>query len=69
VSPALHRELIEQGRRLLADTQRVEYEAALVAASRVRPVSVLVADDLVWTEVDDESHLARARTQIVPRLD
>lgn len=69
VSPALHRQLTEQGRRLLQDTQRVEYEAALVAASCVRPIPVLVADDLVWTEVDDETHLARARTQIVPRLD
>lgn len=69
VSTALHRELSEQGLRLLADTRKVEYEAALVAASRVRPIPVLVVDDLVWTEVDDATHLARARTQIVPRLD
>lgn len=68
VSPALHAELLSQADRLLAKTRHVEYEAALVAASRRHPVPVLVIDDLVWTEVDDASHLARAVDTIAPRL-
>ena len=68
VSPALHTEILSQADRLLADTRHVEYEAALVAASRRHPVPVLVVPDLVWTEVDDASHLARAGEVILPRL-
>jgi 2-aminoethylphosphonate-pyruvate transaminase len=68
VSPALHAEILRQASRLLADTRQVEYETTLVAAARHHPVSVLVVDDLVWTEVDDTNHLSRAVSTIVPRL-
>jgi hypothetical protein len=46
----------------------VEYETALVAAGRRRPISVLVVEDLVWTEIDDERQLARAIEVVAPRL-
>jgi 2-aminoethylphosphonate-pyruvate transaminase len=68
VSPALHAEILTQAARLLSGTRQVEYEAALVAAARRHPVSVLVVDDLVWTEIDDAHHLARAADTILPRL-
>lgn len=68
VSPAFHAELRSQAARLLTGTRHVEYEAALVAASRHHPLPVLVVPDLVWTEVDDASHLARAGEVILPRL-
>jgi 2-aminoethylphosphonate-pyruvate transaminase len=39
-----------------------EYETAgLVAASKQWPVYCRRVDDLVWAEIDDEQHLARAR--------
>jgi choline kinase len=39
-----------------------EYETGgLVAASKRRPVYCRCVDDLVWAEIDDEKHLARAR--------
>ena len=69
VSPALHAEILSQATPLLASTRHVEYETALVAAARSRPVPVLVVEDLVWTEVDDAQHLARALSTIAPRLD
>jgi 2-aminoethylphosphonate-pyruvate transaminase len=68
VSCALHAEIVAQAGRLLAASPRVEYEAARVAASRNHPLTVLVVDVLVWTEVDDERHLARAAAVVAPRL-
>lgn len=68
VSPALHAAILDEASHLLAETRHVEYEAALVAAARRHRISVLVVDDLVWTEVDDAAHLSRAMTTIVPRL-
>jgi 2-aminoethylphosphonate-pyruvate transaminase len=69
VSPALHAHILSEAGRLLAHTRQVDYEAALVAAAVHHPLPVLVVDDLLWTEVDDEKHLARALSTIVPHLD
>jgi choline kinase len=69
VSPSLHARILSEAARLMAHTRQVEYETALVAAARHHPLPVLVADDLVWTEIDDATHLARALTKVVPRLD
>ncbi len=69
VSPALHARILSEAERLLARTRHVEYETALVAAARHHPVPVLVVDDLLWSEVDDLNHLARATTTVAPRLD
>jgi choline kinase len=68
ISPPLHARVLSEAQRLLASTRRVEYEQALVAAARHHPLPVLVAAALIWTEIDDESHLARARGVIAPRL-
>jgi choline kinase len=68
VSPGLHVELTSQAAHLLAATRQVEYESALVAASRRHPVPVLVVPELAWTEVDDPAQLTRAAEIILPRL-
>jgi choline kinase len=68
VSPSLHREIVACSGELLASGRPVEYETALVAAGRRHPISVLVVEDLVWTEIDDERQLARAIEVIAPRL-
>jgi 2-aminoethylphosphonate-pyruvate transaminase len=68
VSPALHAHIVAHAGPLLAAGRRVDYEAALVAAARHHPIPVLVVDDLVWTEIDDANHLARAVSTILPRL-
>jgi choline kinase len=69
VSPALHARILSEAASLLAHTRQVEYETALVAAARHHALPVLVVDDLLWTEVDDEQHLARALETVVPHLD
>lgn len=47
---------------------RMEYERALVAASRAVPVGLCIVPDLAWSEVDDEGQLLRARTEVYPRV-
>ncbi len=69
ISPAFHREIVARAKELLARGRPVEYETALVAAGRTRRLSVLVVEDLIWTEIDDERHLARALSVVAPRLD
>ena len=69
VSPSLHACILSEAARLMTQTRQVEYETALVAAARHHPLPVLVADDLIWTEIDDAAHLARALNTVVPRLD
>jgi 2-aminoethylphosphonate-pyruvate transaminase len=47
---------------------RMAYETdALVEAARSRPVRVQLIPDLLWGEVDYESHYARVRDEIAPR--
>ncbi|MDH3977565.1 MAG: phosphocholine cytidylyltransferase family protein [Gammaproteobacteria bacterium] len=48
---------------------RFDYETdCLVAAATLRPIKCPVVSNLVWSEIDDPSHLQRAREQIYPRL-
>jgi len=68
ISPSLHAGILTQASELLAETRHVEYETALVATARRHRISVLVVDDLVWTEVDDATHLSRAMASIAPQL-
>ncbi len=51
------------------DNLRVDYETdALVHAGRQMPVACPVISDLVWGEIDDPSHLERARERVYPNL-
>jgi choline kinase len=48
-------------------TRHLDYEMeGLVSAARDVPISCPVVEDLVWCEIDDETHLARARNEIYP---
>ena len=48
-------------------TRHLCYEMdCLVSASKLKIVSCPVVEDLVWCEIDDETHLARAREDIYP---
>lgn len=53
---------------VFATTLRLDYEPALVAAARSIHVHCLRVSDLIWTEIDDERHLERARTVIHPAI-
>jgi 2-aminoethylphosphonate-pyruvate transaminase len=68
VSPGLAEELRRQGEGLLSLQPMAEYETCgLVAAGARRPAYCRRADGLVWAEIDDENHLARAR-QVFARV-
>jgi 2-aminoethylphosphonate-pyruvate transaminase len=51
------------------DTLKLEYEQALVAAAREVPVRCALVPDLAWAEIDDASHLERARSRVFPRIE
>jgi choline kinase len=53
---------------LFSASRRVDYESVLAYVSAQDPVHCLVIDDLIWTEIDDERHLERARRDVYPRL-
>ena len=65
VSPALAEELRRHGENLLARFPKAEYETGgLVEVAARRPVHCRRVDGLVWAEIDDENHLARARRML-----
>ena len=69
VSQALFAEMVKLSECLFRETLKVDYETdALVQAGRVRPIACHLVPDLVWAEIDDEHHLARAREQVYPRI-
>lgn len=49
---------------------RVDYETdCLVAAARECAIACPVVADLAWAEIDDSTHLARARDYVYPRIE
>jgi 2-aminoethylphosphonate-pyruvate transaminase len=49
-------------------SRKIDYERAFAAVSAQVPVSCAVVPDLVWCEIDDAAHLARAKQLILPKL-
>ena len=46
----------------------LDYEEAIVIASTKKNIKVFTVDDLVWCEIDNESHWKRAQENILPKL-
>lgn len=52
-----------------AQSIKADYESGLVAAMALsEPIGLTMIEDLVWTEIDDQRMLDRARDLILPRL-
>jgi 2-aminoethylphosphonate-pyruvate transaminase len=67
ISRPLFAEMIDAATERFGATRHMDYETdCLVAAARLTRVACPVVEDLIWCEIDDESHLARARSQIYP---
>ena len=67
ISPSLFSAMLEMAEQRFGTTRHVDYETdCLVAAAWGVPISCPVVEDLVWCEIDDETHLARARDEIYP---
>ena len=67
ISPALFSVMLDVAERRFNTSRHVDYETdCLVEAAREVPISCPVIEDLVWCEIDDESHLNRSRDVIYP---
>lgn len=69
ISPELFDIMLDYSEEAFRSTLMVCYETdCLVAAGQRRPIQCPVVDGLLWAEIDDSSHLSRARIEIYPRL-
>lgn len=53
---------------VMDEMPKVDYEYIFVRTAADKPFRVKRIDDLIWCEIDDESHLDRALTKILPRI-
>lgn len=51
-----------------AGNRMLNYEDALVGIATLKSIYIKIIRDLVWCEIDDESHLQRALTLIYPKI-
>jgi len=69
LSPATLRSMMEFSSGQYSNNKKgIHYEDALVGIASQQPIKVKVVEDLVWCEIDDEGHLARALEKILPRI-
>lgn len=69
ISLPLFQRMLQQATLRFETSLRVDYETdALVGAAQSYPVYYTAIADLLWTEVDDLSHLLRAKEQIYPSI-
>lgn len=69
ISPALFGIMNRIAAEAFSRSLRFDYETdCLVAAGREHPIPCPLVADLVWAEIDDPSHLERARRQVYPEI-
>jgi choline kinase len=67
ISRALFSVMLDTADERFRETRHLDYEMDwLVPAARHMPISCPVIEDLLWCEVDDQTHLARALDEIYP---
>lgn len=50
-----------------SESNSIDYEMAIAKCADTK-VGVLKIEDLVWCEIDNEEHLKRAKTEVLPKL-
>jgi choline kinase len=69
ISSALYQLINEWSAKQFQRSLMIDYETdALVAVGQERPIVCPRIDDLLWAEIDDASHLDRARKIIYPAI-
>jgi choline kinase len=68
ISLACFHAMIHHADEVFRRTLRFDYEDALVAAAQTVPVHCHLIADLVWCEIDDETHLARVLQTVYPAI-
>jgi choline kinase len=67
ISRSLFRMMVDKAGERFNTTRHLNYETdGLISAARDVPISCSVVADLIWCEIDDETHLARARNKVYP---
>ncbi|MDU1825265.1 MULTISPECIES: phosphocholine cytidylyltransferase family protein [Clostridium] len=66
VSNSLYKYMIEEYDK--SDIQQYHYENTIIDAAKHKKVGYKKIDDIIWAEIDDESHLERVKRDILPRL-
>lgn len=67
ISQALFANMLEIAEQAFLTTRHMCYEMdCLILAAKHRPISCPVIEDLIWCEIDDESHLADAQREVYP---
>lgn len=69
ISTPLFELMLKLAEQEFRSTLKVDYETdCLVAAAQHSPIRCPLVEDLLWAEIDDESHLERARRKIYPAI-
>jgi len=69
ISQRLFGMMLRNARERFLTTRHVDYETDCLVSSAGRvAVNCHLVEDLIWSEIDDASHLGRARNIIYPRL-
>ena len=69
ISLPLYRLMLEIAVEAFTRSLRYDYETdCLVAAARQHRIACPLVPDLLWAEIDDPHHLARARDQLYPEI-
>ncbi len=69
ISAGLYARMCRIAARAFDTSLKYDYETdCLVAAGREQPIACPVIPDLVWGEIDDPSHLDRARKTVYPEV-
>ncbi len=69
ISPRLFSVMCARAEETFGTTLHMDYETdALVLAAQTTPVHYHLVPDLLWAEIDDHTHLTRARERIYPAI-
>lgn len=69
ISRSLFAMLLDTAGQRFQTTRHLDYETDwLVPAARDVSIACHVVEDLVWCEIDDETHLDRARREVYPEI-
>jgi choline kinase len=68
ISLDCYRAMIDYARHDFKQKVQLEYEQALVAAAARVPIYCRLVQDLLWSEIDNEDHLARASNNVYPAI-
>jgi 2-aminoethylphosphonate-pyruvate transaminase len=67
ISRSLFATMLDTAEERFLVTSHLSYETdCLVSAAQHVPISCPVVEDLIWCEIDDETHLARAQKEVHP---